>query len=327
MFKGTENFPWLLYWMCERMNIFWKKYNNLPSPWSEDEIFKEYKFCNVYRVLDRCSQYLLKNVIYNGKQYEPEDMFFRILLFKHFNLPATWELLIKEFGDITLETGFRAIADFIDRYVARGGKVYSNAYIVNCCFFQYEKYAYIKNMSKARAHLTIWERELFNPGLFYDFLESKSLEELFQHFRNFDIYGDFTAQQYAIDMNYSPLFNFDENDFVITGPGSIRGLKRMLVFDERNPPYVDAIKWVHANLEELLADFKETTGMEFKPLPGRMPTLIDIQNCFCEIDKYCRGANISDGTVKVKGVKIKNKYVVTKDKISYMFPPKWGINI
>lgn len=38
------------------------------------------------------------------------------------------------------------------------------------------------------------------------------------------IYGDFTAQQYCIDLNYSPLFNFTENDFVITGPGSLRGL-------------------------------------------------------------------------------------------------------
>lgn len=37
--------------------------------------FEKYRFTNVYRCLDRVSQYLLRQVIYNGKQYEPEDMF------------------------------------------------------------------------------------------------------------------------------------------------------------------------------------------------------------------------------------------------------------
>ena len=54
-----------LYWYfaCERQNIFWKKINGESAPWTNDKILQEYKFCNSYRVNDRVSQYLLKNVV------------------------------------------------------------------------------------------------------------------------------------------------------------------------------------------------------------------------------------------------------------------------
>ena len=95
-----------LYWYfaCERQNIFLKKLNGESAPWTDDKILQEYKFCNSYRINDRVSQYLLKNVIYNGKNYFDEDMLFRILLFKLFNKESTWELLLNNFGDITLKT-------------------------------------------------------------------------------------------------------------------------------------------------------------------------------------------------------------------------------
>ena len=65
-----------LYWYfaCERQNIFLKKLNGESAPWTDDKILQEYKFCNSYRINDRVSQYLLKNVIYNGKNYFDEDM-------------------------------------------------------------------------------------------------------------------------------------------------------------------------------------------------------------------------------------------------------------
>ena len=29
----NDNFAWYLYWICERMNIFWRKYKGEPAPW------------------------------------------------------------------------------------------------------------------------------------------------------------------------------------------------------------------------------------------------------------------------------------------------------
>ena len=101
--KRQEIYDLYWYFACERQNIFLKKLNNLPAPWTDDEILRTYKFCNSYRVNDRVSQYLLKNVIYNNKKYTKETMLFRIILFKLFNKESTWELLLENFNDVTLE--------------------------------------------------------------------------------------------------------------------------------------------------------------------------------------------------------------------------------
>ena len=68
--KRQEIYDLYWYFACERQNIFLKKLNNLPAPWTDDEILRTYKFCNSYRVNDRVSQYLLKNVIYNNKNIQ-----------------------------------------------------------------------------------------------------------------------------------------------------------------------------------------------------------------------------------------------------------------
>ena len=60
MIKRQEVYDLYWYFACERQNIFWKKINGEPAPWTDDKILQEYKFCNSYRVNDRVSQYLLK---------------------------------------------------------------------------------------------------------------------------------------------------------------------------------------------------------------------------------------------------------------------------
>ena len=62
---------------------------------------------------------------------------------------------------------------------------------------------------------------------------------------------------------------------------------------------------------------------KFKSLPGREPTLIDLQNCFCETDKFLR---VEMPELQVDNVRIKQHYKPTYNKaIEYQFPYKWGI--
>ena len=79
MIKREKIYNLYWYFAAERQNIFYKKLNGEEAPWTEDKILQEYKFCNSYRASDRVSQYLIKNVIYNGKKYSDEDMIFRII--------------------------------------------------------------------------------------------------------------------------------------------------------------------------------------------------------------------------------------------------------
>ena len=130
MKKRQEVYDLYWYFACERQNIFIKKLNGEPAPWTNDKILQEYKFCNSYRVNDRVSQYLLKNVIYNGKSYTDEDMLFRILIFKLFNKESTWELLLNNFEDITLKTfDVKAYSKTLESAISNGTKIYNDAYI------------------------------------------------------------------------------------------------------------------------------------------------------------------------------------------------------
>ena len=62
---------------------------------------------------------------------------------------------------------------------------------------------------------------------------------------------------------------------------------------------------------------------EFKPLFGHAPALIDLQNCFCETDKYLR---VKLPELQVDNKRIKQKYKETNKPIDLFFPPKWNIN-
>lgn len=326
-FQPNDNFNYFLYWICERMNIFWRRYAGQEFPWTEDPAFQGFKFTNVYRYLDRVSQYLLKEVIYNGKEYSKEDMFFRILLFKHFNNDLTWDELLKEFGDITYETGWENIACFCDKKMDEDFRLYSNAYISGAWMFSKPRYSYIKGLSRHRGHFILFEEKFFQSGLVQDMLQSKSFQELFQFFRERDMFGDFLAQQYVIDMNYSPLFNFSENEFVVTGPGSIRGID--FTFEgagNKKFDYVGAIKWVHDNFEELMGEFCRQTGMVWNPLPWEpVPSLINLQNCFCETSKLAK--RLGHVFRENRKERMKTAYHPRNTEISFVFSPDWNVKM
>jgi len=90
------------YWRfaAERQEVFFKRWKNARPPWTSDAILSEYKFTNAYRASDRVSQFLIKDVIYQGEQSE-EELFFRTILFKLFNKIETWRLMERMIGALT----------------------------------------------------------------------------------------------------------------------------------------------------------------------------------------------------------------------------------
>jgi len=97
------------YWRfaAMRQEVFFNKLKNVPPPWTSNPILNTYKFCNAYRVSDRVSQYLIKNVIYSeNRSQNEEEVLFRILLFKIFNKIETWEYLENKIGDYITVSNF-----------------------------------------------------------------------------------------------------------------------------------------------------------------------------------------------------------------------------
>ena len=304
------------YWKfaAKRQEVFFNRLTGSLPPWTDDLILKTYKFTNAYRAADRVSQYLIKEVIYNGDQ-SPTELFFRIILFKIFNKIETWKFLEKELGEIRFtEYDFYKYNNILKEAKKQNGAIYSAAYIMAS-----GKSAYGKE-SKHQNHLKMLE-EMMHDNLPNKVQNAESMEQLYDILKNYPSIGPFLAYQLATDINYSMLTNFSEMDFVKAGPGAIDGVKKCFT-SLGDYSIEDVIRMMAKNQE---SEF-ERLELNFQSLFGRSLQLIDCQNLFCEVDKYSRVAH-----PKITGVsgrkRIKQKFQPSSLKpIDYFFPPKWNLN-
>lgn len=209
------------YWKfaCERQNIFMRKLMGEKDNLTEDIILREYKFTNTYRASDRVSQYLIKNVIYQ-RGYTEEDTIFRILLFKIFNKIETWEKLETIFGRLNYENfDVDQYGKVLNIFFEQGEKLYSGAYIMASgkSVFGYER--------KFMNHLMLIDYMMKNH-ITKKIMHCRNLEKLYNTLLAYPTIGTFLAYQYAIDINYSELVNFDEMEFVVAGPGAKAGIRK-----------------------------------------------------------------------------------------------------
>lgn len=301
------------YWYLayERQEIFFKKAAGGSPPWTTNEILQDYRFTNAYRASDRVSQYLIKHVIYSGDQ-SAEETFFRTLLFKIFNKIETWELLRSKLGEISYKSySFDRYDEVIMDAMRNKKAVFSGAYIMPSGGFGYRK--------KHRNYLKLLEL-LMCDRVPEKLQNMQNLRNAFELLRTYPLLGEFLAYQYIIDLNYSPILSFSENEFVMPGPGASSGIRKCFVelggFNETDI--------IHLMLDRQEEDF-DRLGLQFQSLWGRSLTLIDCQNLFCEVDKYARVAHPHVEGIG-KRTRIKQSYKVNQSPIRYWYPPDWGLN-
>jgi thymidylate kinase len=302
------------YWRfaAERQEIFFRRVQHAPPPWTDDPVLLKFKFTNAYRASDRVSQFLIRNVIYLGSQ-KPEELFFRIILFKLFNKIETWSLLERELGPLgTYSFDLEAYDRILSRAMSERTTIYSGAYIMPSGGRNGET-------KKHRNHLKLLKTMLADnvPDRVG---EMKKMQDVFELLRSYPMIGDFLAYQYATDLNYSPLTDFGEMEFVIPGPGAKDGIRKCFK-DLGGLKETEIIRMVAEKQEH---EF-EQRGLDFKDLWERPLQLIDCQNLFCELDKYARYVHPDVSGISGRH-RIKQKFRSTADDIDYWYPPKWHIN-
>lgn len=302
------------YFAYERQRIFEKRLRGEAEPWTNDSIFKEYKFCNSYRALDRVSQYMIREVCYSTSKNTPEDRLFQIVAFRLFSLVETWQVIIKFLGrppviDDIVTGKFQQALEVAEQ---QNGKLYTHAFILApvVAYGQAKKYL---------GHIELLKDMFINQKLGQKLLVAKSLQSVYEQLHDFPSIGNFMAYQIAIDLNYSAYINFSENDFTKAGPGALRGIHKVfLSIDDLTPE--DVIMWMVEHQDEEFARL----GYDFHGLFGRKLTAIDCQNIFCETDKYLRAAMPELASSRVK---IKTKFIKTPQKIKIFLPPKWELAV
>ena len=311
--KPTLLFTAFWRFAAERQRVFWRRVQGLPPPWTNDPVLGAYKFTNAYRASDRVSQYLIRSVIYDGSQ-EPRELFFRTLLFKLFNRIETWELLQREAGPLHTD------AFCVERYdgvllaaLARGAPIYSAAYIMPSG----GKGAPFAR--KHRMHLELLARML-RDELPERLADMATTAQAFAALRAYPTIGDFLAYQYVTDLNYSTLSDFSETEFVVPGPGALSGIRKCFA-DTGRLTDAEVIRLVQARQQECFAATKVT----FATLWGRELQLVDMQNLFCEVDKYARVAYPQFTGVDGRH-RIKQRFQPAATVLLLWYPPKWDLN-
>ncbi|THH07988.1 hypothetical protein EW145_g3016 [Phellinidium pouzarii] len=277
-FKTTPIFDMFWRYTANRHAAEEKRRAGEPPPWSSDPALQTHKFCSIFRVADRGSQFLITEVIEKGSQL-PEDILFRVLLYCSFVKIETYELLEEHLGPLTWSSyRQKKYAAVLQDAMDDGMTLYTGA------FQKFpprlgDSVSYIN-------HLRLLEVMMDN-GLLGKLMECEFMADAFDALYVYPSMGDFMTFQLLINLSYTPLLNFNENDFVIAGVGAMEGLRKCF-----SPTSLtrgseeELIRWMTETQDEHF----ERLGLEFSGLGkrGRAMTLVDVEHTLCEVHKYSR---------------------------------------
>lgn len=302
------------YFAAERQAAWERRMAGQPGPWSQDPILQQYKFCNVFRATDRVSQYMIRSVIYHDEPATPEDRLFQIVAFRTFSRPQTWESLRAYLGHYpTLnDLADGSFSQALNHAKQLNGGLYTGAFIL-CATNAYGQPA------KHLNHVELFRQMFLHEELGAWLLGAGSLKAIYDRLHQFPLMGDFMSYQTAIDLNYSQLINFDENEFTQAGPGSLRGLKKAFR-DLGDYTPEETISWMVDHQDQEFARL----GLPFNGLYGRKLHAIDAQGLFCELDKYCR---VAFPDLKSARKRIKAQFAPRAALPELFLPPKWKLRL
>ena len=307
--KTTEGYDCYWQYAAKRQQIYWYQLAGKTEMLIDDPILKDYRFTNVYRAADRVSQYLINQIQYN-RDWDWLDTFARTLLFKFFNRIDTWQHICSQLGDINAQDLLEQRVDKILADIAQQRPIYNPAYIMPPPR-QLEG-------PKFRRHLELL-RTMIREGAHDKIRSADSMQDAFTILRNYNSIGDFLAYQFIIDLNYSKHLNFSENEFVVAGPGARRGLRKCFS-QTAGLSESQLIRWT---AERQDVEFTQR-GLPWSNLWGRPLQLVDIQNVFCEVDKYTRLA-LPQLQLSASEKRPKQRYRPSASPRTASFPVKWNL--
>lgn len=274
------------YWIVEREKIRKIKESGRAPPYTKDKVLAYTRWCNVCRMDDKVSKWLLENWFTPFKYANYRTALIAALLARMINKPETLSAIIgnnRGFSHWSYDRAYKAMYDIKNA----GGVVFTNAYIINgasggpkidqvlnairTCFDNCDKHAsrYIVPQSLQRTAEALHSL----PGV-GSFIAGQVVADLRW------VLGDIKDGWWEDRMSWAP-----------PGPGSSRGMKYLLGLasaadmagrgnDLKEKQFLPALR---ALVE--LAQKHPTVGPVFR---NRKLEAHDIQNTLCETSKYVR---------------------------------------
>jgi len=296
----------------ERTKIYYKKeVLKDPYPWTYNKILREYRFTNTRRELDRESKWLIDNILNKGdSEISYENKILNSFLFRIINKGSAMELLFPEkyfdfsISEKELHKELQHIDKLVDKYYSEGVSLQNDAYMISGVA-RGINWALEKRFKKVYNGVTnrIWYIYLQKDFLL-DLAKNKNPWEYNQEIKKIAGFnGKFIDYQVWVDLTYigaytpktNHFYPYSENTFVVSGPGCDKGILWMV---GNNPDNLDGLSfteflyWFRDNLPELckINDLPWNPNEMFGFLPEnqRQWGLMQIENSFCEFDKFNR---------------------------------------
>jgi hypothetical protein len=252
--------------------------------------------------------------------YEPtastdaEEVVFRILLFKLFNSIPAWEALKAKFGMPTWKDfNVQAYASELGNAKASGVKIWNIAYVQNQkCFTHFP--------TKHERYLALVDL-MMSTDVTGKLQAARTYADAFRVLQSYPLHGkSFIPMQHLTDINYSEVIDFDEDDFIVPGPGALDGIQKCL---GTLPCDITPAEFIRACADDQETFFASVGEEPVRLLGKRRLHAIDCQNLFCETDKYAR---VKHPEFNLARAEIKQKLSPTGPLPPPFFPPKWGLN-
>ena len=286
----------LFFWLMHERMAIWKRrfIDKKDRPWTENEILRDYKFTNVYRELDRNSQWQIKNILLDDT-LSLKNLIWKMMVFRFFNNPETFtfnpkksEIAIQgdlfgapiksglkqaeKFSDLIPATKWRnGIPDYeeydedeFSRFIAgvrsSGQNPYTTAYLINSQATpgQPRDYCYTRVVIPT-LHKNI-------PEIIKLVLKAKNPEEIIDYLIKMPAVANFIAHEFYQDFTYIPRYTdrkfmkFTQDDYTNVGPGASIGIRLIYPSLDSVAKQKQAIYWLRDEAERELAKVAKSKG-------------------------------------------------------------------
>lgn len=278
---------YLSHWIAERDSIrVRKEEKNLPAPWTDDPVLRNNRFCNVRRMDDKVSRWLLANWYEPMREASPRVIITAATLARHINWPDTLQFLMDE--------GFTGAGHWwqhnltlsrLNKRRRMGAKVFTGVYIINGAQKSESGYGMTKVEQVVQRVDNVWNW----VGEWPKGERTTSMATLHAGLMSIHGIGSFMAGQIVADLRFTHVLAdaTDAMQWAPRGPGSTRGMNRLLGYLNLHAGCSGA-EW-QARMQALWATLMKQPGAARKAL--KRCELMDLQNCLCEFDKYMRVRN------------------------------------
>jgi hypothetical protein len=269
----------------ERHDIYLRRAAGAERPYTKDPILQKYRFCNVYRELDRTTQWMAK---YVRPQANAEMEVLACVTFRMFNRIATGEAIFCQNSldpkSGSMATAFERFADTgkvshlrqaITAFVGKKGPYVTGSYIISTP----------PGYSKLDGVLEILR--LFHKNSCWDQEDAyTAMEETFKWLSSQPWLGVFHSYEIVCDLRYCKMW-FDGQkpsgamQWCNVGPGARRGLNRILGVDKDTR---QKVPFMLDKMREILDASRGSGNWPHKP----SWEMREVEHTLCEFDKFER---------------------------------------